>query len=103
MLRGRLASFAVLVAASACGPLAILHYFGRDQVQVESWVHFWFLAGASIAAASAALALTIVGARRRDGRTMLLGTAFSVMTGILAVHGLATPGIIAGQYGVIAF
>ena len=103
MLRGRLVSFAVLVAASACGPLAILHYFGRDQVQVESWIHFWFLAGASIAAASAALALTIVGARRRDGRTMLLGTAFSVMTGILAVHGLATPGILTGQNGVIAF
>ena len=103
LFRGRLVSFAVLVAASACGPLAILHYFGRDQVQVEGWVHFGFLAFGSLAAASAALALTIVGARRGDGRTVLLGTAFSAMTGILAVHGLATPGILTGQNGVVAF
>ena len=102
-MRGRLVSFAVLVAASASGPLAILHFFGRDQVQVDSWIHFGFLAFGSLAAAGAALALTIVGARRGDGRTVLLGTAFSVMTGILAVHGLATPGILAGQNGVIAF
>jgi hypothetical protein len=103
VLRGRLVSFAVLVAASASGPLAILHFFGRDQVQVDSWIHFGFLAFGSLAAASAALALTIVGARRGDGRTVLLGTAFSVMTAILAVHGLATPGILTGQNGVIAF
>jgi hypothetical protein len=103
LFRGRLVSFAVLVAASASGPLAILHYFGREQVQVDSWIHFGFLAFGSLAAAGAALALTIVGARRRDGRTVLLGTAFSVMTGILAVHGLATPGILTGQNGVIAF
>ncbi|MGH2979041.1 MAG: HD-GYP domain-containing protein [Solirubrobacterales bacterium] len=103
LFRGRLVSFAVLVAASACGPLAILHYFGRDQVQVDGWIHFGFLAFGSLAAAGAALALTIVGARRGDGRTVLIGTAFSVMTGILAVHGLATPGILTGQNGVIAF
>ncbi len=96
-------SFAVLVATSASLPLAILHFFGREQVQVEGWVHFSFLAFGSLAAATAALALTVVGARRGDGRTVLLGTAFSVMTGILAVHGLATPGILTGQNGVIAF
>jgi len=93
----------VLVAASAAGPLAILHFFGRDQVEVESWIHFGFLAFGSLAAATAALVLTVVGARRGDGRTVLLGTAFCVMTGILAVHGLATPGILTGPNGVIAF
>jgi HD-GYP domain-containing protein (c-di-GMP phosphodiesterase class II) len=103
LFRGRLVSFAVLVAASAVGPLSILHFFGREQVQVDNWIHFGFLAFGSLAAASAALALTIVGARRGDGRTVLLGTAFSVMTGILAVHGLATPGILTGPNGVIAF
>jgi HD-GYP domain-containing protein (c-di-GMP phosphodiesterase class II) len=103
MYRGRLVSFAVLVAASASGPLAILHFFGREQVQVDDWVHFWLLAFGSLAAATAALVLTIVGARRGDGRTVLLGTAFSVMTAILAVHGLATPGVLTGPNGVIAF
>jgi HD domain-containing protein len=103
LFRGRLVSFAVLVAASACGPLAILHFFAHQEVQVSSWTHFAFIAFGSLAAATAALILTIVGARRRDGRTVLLGTAFSTMTGILAVHGLATPGVLVGPNGVIAF
>ena len=34
---------------------------------------------------------------------MLLGTAFSTMTALLAVHGLATPGVLAGPNGVVAF
>ena len=33
---------------------------------------------------------------------MLLGAAFSTMTALLMIHGLATPGIIVGQNGVIA-
>ena len=41
--------------------------------------------------------------RRRDGRTVLLGAAFSTMTALLAVHGLATPGVLAGPNGVVAF
>jgi hypothetical protein len=102
ILRDRSVSVLALVAASASGPAAILHFFGREQVQVETWVHFGFIAVGSLVAAAAALALTIVGARRGDGRTVLLGTAFSVMTGILMVHGLATPGVLVGQNGVIA-
>jgi HD domain len=103
LLCGRLASFAILVAASACGPLVVLHFFAQDQVQVGSWTHFGFIAFGSLAAAAAALTLTVIGARNRDGRTVLLGTAFSTITGILAVHGLATPGILVGENGVIAF
>jgi HD domain len=103
LLRGRLTSILALVAASAVLPAAILHFFGHREVYVEGWIHFAFIAiGASIAGA-AAIALTIVGARRNDGRTVLLGTAFSVMTAMLTIHGLATPDIIVGQNGVIAF
>ena len=36
--------------------------------------------------------LTAAAFRRRDGQTTLLGTAFSTMTAMLAVHGIATPG-----------
>ena len=95
--------FAILVGASASLPLAVLHFFGRQEVTVDSWVHFWLLAFASLAVAIAALVLSIVGARRRDGRTVLLGTAFAVMAGILTVHGLSTPGMLTGQNGVVAF
>ena len=95
--------FAILVAASASLPLAILHFFGRQGVSVDSWVHFWVLAFASLATATAALVLSIVGARRGDGRTVLLGTGFAVMAGILTVHGLSTPGMLTGKNGVVAF
>jgi hypothetical protein len=103
MFRGRLVPFAILVAASASLPLTILHFFGRNEVSVDSWVHFWVLAFASLATATAALALSIVGARRGDGRTVLLGTGFAVMAGILTVHGLSTPGMLTGRNGVVAF
>ena len=90
LLRDRVTSFLLLVAASAILPFAILHFFGGNEVQIEGWVHFWVLAAASLVAAAASIALTVVGARRGDGRAVLLGTAFSTMTGLLAIHGLAT-------------
>ena len=102
VLRDRRLAFLVLIAACASLPAAVLHFFGTGTYYPPSWVHFGFIAiGASIAAV-AALALTIVGARRDDGRTVLLGTAFTVMTALLAVHGFATPGILVGETGVIA-
>ncbi len=103
LLRDRRSSFLVLVAASATLPAAILHYFGGNEVRIEGWIHFWILAAASLIAATAAIALTVVGARRGDGRAVLLGTAFSTMTGLLAIHGLATPDFIVGMNGVVAF
>ena len=45
----------------------------------------------------------MVGARRRDSRSVLVGTAFSAMAALLVVHGLATPGILVGFNGVVAF
>jgi putative nucleotidyltransferase with HDIG domain len=102
VLRGRRLSFLALTAACASLPAAFIHFLGTGTYYPPSWVHFAFIAvGASIAAA-AALALTIAGARRNDGRTVLLGTAFTAMTALLAVHGFATPGILVGETGVIA-
>src|SRR5687767_3602909 len=102
VLRDRTLSFFALVAACASLPTGVIHFFGTGTYFPPSWVHFAFIAvGASIAAA-AAVALTVIGARRGDGRTVLLGTAFTVMTTLLAVHGFATPGILVGETGVIA-
>ena len=58
-------------------------------------------AGALVAAA-ASIALTVGGVRARDSRTVLLGAAFSTMTALLAIHGIATPGVLVGPNGVIA-
>ena len=66
------------------------------------WIHFALVAAGALVAAVASVGLTVAGARANDGRTVLLGAAFSTMTALLAIHGLATPGIIVGQNGVIA-
>ena len=34
---------------------------------------------------------------------MLLGTAFSVMAGLLSLHGIATPYYFVGENGVVSF
>src|SRR4051794_41930495 len=75
----------------------------HDQVQIGAWMHFAGVGLSALAATCAAIALTIVGARRGDGRTVLLGTAFTVMAALLALHGLATPGIILGYNGLVGF
>jgi putative nucleotidyltransferase with HDIG domain len=48
------------------------------------------------------VALTIVGARFNDTRTVLVGTAFAAMAALLALHGLATPGFFFEYSGVLA-
>ena len=96
--RGLLAA----LAAWAVGVPAVLHAFGGREVMIASWVHFALVAAGALVAAFASVWLTILGARANDGRTVLIGAAFSTMTALLAIHGLATPGGIVGQNGVIA-
>jgi HD-GYP domain-containing protein (c-di-GMP phosphodiesterase class II) len=92
----------VLLAAWAVGVPAVLHAVGGKEVQTGPWVHFGLVASGALVAAFASIGLTVMGARANDGRTVLLGAAFSTMTALLAIHGLATPGIIVGPNGVIA-
>jgi len=91
-----------LLAAWAVGLPALLHYVGGREARVGADVHFWLVASGATVAAVASIALTVGGVRARDSRTVLLGAAFSTMTALLAIHGIATPGIIVGQNGVIA-
>jgi HD-GYP domain-containing protein (c-di-GMP phosphodiesterase class II) len=105
--RGRLAFSPHLTlaagAAFALLPPAVLHFFGEKQVMWGGWTHF-LLAGVTAAAATAAaIALTVAGARNRDGRTVMIGTAFSVMASLLVVHGVATPGFLVEMNGVVSF
>jgi HD-GYP domain-containing protein (c-di-GMP phosphodiesterase class II) len=91
-----------LLAAWAVGVPAVLHAFGGKEVQTAPWVHFALVATGALVAGIASIGLTLAGARANDGRTVLLGAAFSTMTALLLIHGLATPGIIVGPNGVIA-
>ena len=81
---------------------ALLHYVGGREARVGADIHFWLVASGATVAAVASIALTIGGVRARDSRTVLLGAAFSTMTALLAIHAIATPGILVGPNGVIA-
>jgi HD-GYP domain-containing protein (c-di-GMP phosphodiesterase class II) len=91
-----------LLAAWAVGLPALLHYVGGREARVGPDVHFWLVASGATVAAVASIALTVGGVRARDSRTVLLGAAFSTMTALLAIHAIATPGILVGPNGVIA-
>ena len=84
-------------------PTSLLGFFAHDQVSFGAWTHFIGVGFTALAATAAAFALTIAGARRNDGRTVLLGTAFTVMAALLALHGLSTPGIILPYNGLVGF
>jgi HD-GYP domain-containing protein (c-di-GMP phosphodiesterase class II) len=91
-----------LLCLLAAAPAVVLAVLGHEMVMPPAELHFGFVvAGAGITAIAATM-LTRAGWRARDGRAMLLGTAFSTMSALLAVHGATTPGVVAGPNGVIA-
>ena len=91
-----------LATAGVALPVALLALTGGREVQASAGAHFWAVLLTAGTAAVVAYVVTIAGIRARDGRAILLGTAFSTTTALLAVHGMATPGVIAGPNGVIA-
>jgi putative nucleotidyltransferase with HDIG domain len=92
----------VVVGLVATLPGALMEAYGQHPVTLAGIQHFGFVTAAALAAAVASAGLTAAGVRQRDGRTILLGTAFSTMTALLAVHALATPGVLVGPNGVTA-
>jgi putative nucleotidyltransferase with HDIG domain len=90
------------LAAAALLPAVIVLPAAERMVMPSAAAHFWLVATVAGLSAVASLALTFAGARAQDGRAVLLGTAFSTMTALFAVHGMATPGILVGDNGVIA-
>lgn len=103
LLRAQTASALLVCAAGVALPAATLIAVGRNEAHPGDLVHFYGVGFTAIAATVAAGALTVVGARRGDARTVLVGTAFSVMAALLALHGLATPGMLVGWNGLVAF
>jgi putative nucleotidyltransferase with HDIG domain len=105
MLRGlhrRLGAGHLLAAGMAAIPLLLLAILGNRPVDLTPEAHFWPVVVAAGTAAVVAYGVTAAGVRARDGRAILLGTAFSTTTALLAVHGFATPGVVVGMNGVIA-
>ena len=92
-MRGRSVPILALAAFAAIVPAALLHFVGREKVLIGGWIHFGGVAFGAGIATLCAVALTIAGARQRDGYAVLVGSAFSVMAALLCLHGLATPGL----------
>lgn len=101
-LRERPLPVLVLAAALASAPAAIELVVGGDPATFTGRMHVFAVGFTALIAALAAVALSVAGARRQDGRAVLTAAGFAVMAGLLALHGLATPGILVGANGVIA-
>jgi len=103
LLRSRLGSNLTLIAASAAVPAAVMHFLvSEKQAPVTAIQHLLIMAIGSTVAAFSSLALMIAGFRRRETRAVVAGGAFAAMTLVLLIHGLATPGVILGDNGVVA-
>jgi HD-GYP domain-containing protein (c-di-GMP phosphodiesterase class II) len=93
----------VVAALLAAVPLPAVHALGPQQVLIPGWIHFVAVGQTALVATIAAILLTAIGVRRRDSRAVLVGTAFSSMAALLALHGFATPGVLVGFNGVVSF
>jgi HD-GYP domain-containing protein (c-di-GMP phosphodiesterase class II) len=101
-LRERLLPALVIGGLASALPAAVVGVFGHVIVTPTAEMHFYSVGFSALVAAAAATGLTLMGARRGDTRTVLVGTAFAVMASLLALHGLSTPGVWFGNNGVIS-
>jgi hypothetical protein len=103
ILRSRWGANLLLIAASAVVPAASVHFPHERGPRPDQRPGPPLImgVGASIAAV-ASVALMARGLRSRDGRAVVAGGAFATMTLLLAIHGLATPGVLLGPNGVVA-
>jgi HD-GYP domain-containing protein (c-di-GMP phosphodiesterase class II) len=99
-MRSRLPVAGVLMAAGVL-PALLLTVAGTHMVMFGPVVHIIVVGTAGLAAAAAATAMSIIGARRNDGRAVWTGMAFSVIATMLLIHALATPGALMGPNGVV--
>lgn len=102
-LRERLPFLLAVVALCAVGPALAVHATADDEASFSAVTHLVVVAISAGVACSASVALTVVGARAGDATVVLHATAFTAMTAFLALHGLATPGVLVGANGVVAF
>jgi hypothetical protein len=98
---GRVLPVAGIAAGAAVVPVVVLAATAGHHVMIAPTAHVVVVGAAGVLAAVAAMGLSAMAARVNDGRTVLLGMAFSVMATMLVVHALATPGAWLGDYGLM--
>jgi adenylate cyclase len=65
-----------------------------DERWEDTSTHFWLVFSAGAASAALAVAIVAAARRRSDARLFLIGMAFLFSAGFLALHALATPGVL---------
>ena len=100
--RDRVVQDLALLGAGALLPGAALTFFAHHSHNLGTSMHFIGVGVSAVMASVAALAAH--GGRRAAAgrRVVLVGSAFTVMAALLAIHGLATPGVVIGDNGVIS-
>jgi HD-GYP domain-containing protein (c-di-GMP phosphodiesterase class II) len=93
----------VLAIAAAAGavPALVFAATAGGHVMIAPLFHVITVGAAGALAAVAAVALSVIAARANDGRTVVLGVAFSVMATLLIIHAVSTPGAWLGANGLM--
>lgn len=90
-----------LGVAAGLVPLALLlvlsQVMGADVRWESHTAHFWLVLGAALLALGLGYAMSMAARRRRDARLFLIALAFMASFGFLALHALATPGVLLGK------
>ena len=90
----------VVIYGALALPLALLILLRAAPPMDAHWennpAHFWIVFVAGAISAALAIVVTEAGRRRRDARLCLIGVAFLCSAGFLALHALATPGVLLG-------
>jgi len=98
----RARTVATLACIVALAPIVLVALVGNRPASLTAGQHFGLVGGAAALTSLASLLLSLAGARARDGRAILMGSAFSTMTALFAIHALSTPGFLVGKNGMIA-
>jgi adenylate cyclase len=94
--RARLIAWASLVALPAAGLALLLAapHADMDMRWEDHRAHFWLVLATALTSALLAASTSGIALRRADARLFLVSLAFLAAAGFLALHALATPGVL---------
>jgi adenylate cyclase len=92
--RDRLGAWAALVAVPLAGLVLLLAAPSADFIWEHHPAHFWLVLATAVTSAALAFSTSGVALRRADARLFLVSLAFVAAAGFLALHALATPGVL---------
>jgi adenylate cyclase len=95
--RTRLVAWASLVTLPAGGLILLLAAPDTDVRWEDHRAHFWLVLATALTSALLAASTSGIALRRADARLFLVSLAFLAAAGFLALHALATPGVLLDQ------